>query len=159
MVFLKPILWVMEYFLKAFAGVAAFVVLASQGSFISRVATAFLSVDELFNSIVEWPSKIAFMNQVVSDYHTLTAARFNSKYGNQALDTVLTYLNDGLRFIQQVYENISLFPVKSILSTLLVFLFFYFIARLLRFVRQKGQGSLLTQKEREWGNKIFTEDK
>lgn len=159
MVLLKPILWVLEYFLKAFAGVAAFIVLAAEGSFISRVGTAFLSVDEMLNNIVEWPSKIAFMNEVVSDYHTLTAARFNSKYGSQALDTVLIYLNDALLFIQRVYENITQFPVRSIISTLFIFLFFYSIARSLRFLRQKGQGSLLTQKEREWGNKIFSEEK
>ena len=158
MIILKPILWICEYLLKAAAGIAAVIVVAAKGSFFSRIGSAFSSFDDLLVRFETWPEKITYMEKVVSDYQSLTAAQFNSKYGSQALDTVLGYLNESLQFIQRVYENFSIYPLRTVLSTLLVFILLYTAARLIRFVRQKGQGSLLVQKEREWGDKIFTNE-
>jgi len=151
----KPILFMLEYLFKLTAGVIAMIVLGAGGSFFSKVSTGFGSIGNVLHQITAWPDRLTYISTVIQDYNTLTAATFNERYGGDALNRVMELLNEGVTYIQTVYQNLTRQPVETIVATLLVFLLFYIIGRACRFYRQKGQGSFLTKKERELGKRVF----
>jgi len=151
----KTVLFLLEYLFKLAAGIIAMIVLGAGGSFFGKVGTGFGSIGSVLHQIAEWPDRLTYIGTVIQDYNTLTAATFNERYGGNALNRVMELLNEGVAYGQAVYENITRQPVATIVATLLVFLLLYITGRACRFYRQKGQGSFLTKKERELGQRVF----
>lgn len=151
----KPILFLLEYLFKLTAGVIAMIVLGAPGSFFGKLGTGFGSVAGVLRQIAEWPEQADYLGTVIQDYNTLTASTFNERYGGQALNRVMESLNEGVAYGQAVYQNLTHQPVATVVATLVAFLVFYVIGRACRFLRQKGQGSYLIQKERQLGKRVF----
>lgn len=154
----NPLLFLLEYIFKLSAGIAAIIVLGAQGSFIAKLGTGFGSLLSVYDQLLEWPDKISYLGNVIHDYNTLTASAFNQRYGGQALNRTMESLNEGVLYVQSVYENLAAQPVATVIATLIAFLLLYLAGRTFRFIRQRGKGSYLVRKERELGNRIFNKD-
>ncbi|MGM0588012.1 MAG: hypothetical protein ACQETE_06350 [Bacteroidota bacterium] len=150
-----PLLFVLEYLFKICSGVVAAIVLGARGSFFDKLGTGFGSLGNVIYKLLDWPERLEYFGAVINDYHTLTASRFHQQYGGQALDGLMDYLNEAVTYAQMVGQNLTQQPLGTLLATALAFLTFYFCARMCRFVRQRGTGSYLVRKEREWGARIF----
>lgn len=151
----KPLLFLLEYIFKFSAGIITMIVLGSQGSFFGKLGAGFGSLIDVLYKIVAWPDKLSYIAGVIEDYNTLTASAFNQRYGGQAIQGVMEYLNEAVTYFQAVYHNLTHQPFATVIASLIAFLSFYFCARIFRFIRQRGRGSYLVRKEREIGDRIF----
>lgn len=150
------LLWIMEMGFKLLAPIAAAISLGDQGNFLSKIGTGLGSLPEKISELVRTIRNTDYVTRVIDDYNSLTAAAFNEKYGGDAINYVMQYLNEGVAYIQNVYQNITAEPVSTVLAALLVFMLLYLSGRLMRFVRQRGQGSVIDKMERKAGEKIFS---
>ncbi len=151
----NPVLWLLELIFKVTSSVAALITLGQKGSFFEKVGAGFSSLPQAGNEFYETVSSSEYILGVINDYNTMTAAAFNQKYGGGAVNYVMTYLNDGVAYLLNVYENMSAEPVATLLAALVVFCILYLLARSLRFYRQRGQGSFIDRAERKAGAKVF----
>lgn len=151
----KPFLFVLEYLFKLSAGIVTVIVLGSQGSFIVKLGTGFGSLIYVYEQLLEWPGKLTYLGSVIHDYNTLTASAFNQRYGGQALNRTMESLNEGVLYVQSVYQNLAEQPFATVIATFIAFAVLYFFARTFRFIRQRGEGSYLVRKERELGKQVF----
>ncbi|MGK7371152.1 MAG: hypothetical protein ACNS64_13160 [Candidatus Halalkalibacterium sp. M3_1C_030] len=151
----NALLWVIEMAFKILAPVAAAISLGDRGGFFSKVGSGLASLPEKIRELVRTLGNSDYVTKVINDYNSLTAAEFNEKYGSGAINNVMQYLNEGVSYLQNVYQNLSSAPVSTLLATLLVFLMLYLASRLARFIRQRGQGSVIDKMERKAGEKIF----
>ena len=150
-----PFLFLLEYLLKFSAGVISLIVMGDPGSFLGKLGSGYGSLLNVYEKIAEWPGNVVYIGSVIHDYNTLTASSFNQRYGGNALNHVMDTLNNAVTYFQAVYQNLSNAPVSTVMATIIAFLSFYFTARVCRFIRQRGQGSYLIQKERALGDRIF----
>ncbi|SMO51959.1 hypothetical protein [Fodinibius sediminis] len=148
-------LFVIEYCFKLAAPLAALIATAARGGFFAKMMEGFQSLPEAVRESIWWIKNIPEVGKIVNDYNTLTAANFNQKYGSGAVNYVMDYINEGVSYFQQVYMNLSEHPLVTVIAALIVFLIFYLLARLVRFVRQEGQGSFITKFERRAGDRVF----
>ncbi len=153
------IFYPVELCLKLAAPLAAIISMAAQGNFIAKIVAGFQSLPEAVREIIWWIKNIPEVGKIVDDYNTLTAADFNQQYGAGAVNYVMDYLNQVITYLQQVYQNLVEQPISTVLAALIVFLLFYLMARIVRFLRQEGQGSFITKFERRAGNRIFVNRK
>lgn len=156
---INAILFIVEYCFKLAAPLAAVISLAAPGSIIYKVTQGFRSLPEAVREIVWWFQNASEIGTIINDYNTMTAANFNQKYGAGAINNVMAYLNEAVTYLQRVYVNISEQLVATILAAVTVFLIFYLLARIARFIRQEGQGSLVTKFERKMGSRVFEDQK
>ena len=152
---LNLILWPVEYLLKFTSTVAAAIVLGTAGPFSTKVASGFGSLIPTIRQLFDVPERLTQIATVIYDYNTLTAANFNERYGGQAVNRVLQSLNEGVLYFQEVYRNLTIQPLSTVIATILVFLVLYMSGRVVRFTRQKGQGSIFNRMERRLGDRIF----
>ena len=152
----NALLWVIEMTFKILAPVAAAISLGDRGSFLSKVGSGLGSLPEKIRELIRTLDGTDYVTSVINDYNTLTAAAFNEKYGGDAINYVMQYLNEGVTYLQNVYQNLSAEPVSTVMATLLVFMLLYLSSRLIRFVRQRGKGSVIDRMERRAGNKLFS---
>ncbi|NBC03055.1 MAG: hypothetical protein GVY20_05040 [Bacteroidetes bacterium] len=150
-----PFLFLLEYLLKFSAGVISLIVMGDPGSFLGKLGSGYGSLLNVYEKIAEWPGDLVYIGSIINDYNTLTASAFNQRYGGDALNSVMDALNNGVVYFQAVYRNLSYDPFSTIAATTIAFLSFYISARACRFIRQKGQGSYIVQKERQLGDRIF----
>lgn len=153
------ILFIIEICLKLAAPLAAIISMAAHGGFFYKIIAGFQSLPEAIREIIWWIKNIPEVGKIVDDYNTMTAATFNQKYGAGAVNYVMDYLNEGITYLQQVYQNLIEQPVSTVLAAVIVFLIFYLLARIVRFIRQEGQGSFITKFERRTGGRIFKDRK
>ena len=151
----QTILFTLELCLKLAAPLAAIISMAAPGGFFSKIIAGFRSLPDAVREIIWWIGNIPEIGRIVNDYNTLTAASFNQKYGSGAINYVMDYLNEGVAYLQRVYVNLAEQPITTIVAAAIIFLIFYIAARLVRFVRQEGQGSFVTRYERRKGEKVF----
>ncbi len=151
----QAIEFILEFILKITASLAALIALAAPGGFLSKLAEGFQSLRGAVQEVWWWITHIDEFGQVMEDYNTLTAAAFNQKYGAGAVNSVMDYLNEGVDYIQRIWQNLNAEPIGTLLAAILIFLIFYLAARLIRFVRQRGQGSFIDKFERKQGRKVF----
>lgn len=149
------LLWLVEMAFKITAPVAAAISLGTRGGFFDKVGTGFASLPETIRELFLTLGSSDYVSQVINDYNTLTAASFNEKYGGGAIQYVMQYLNEGVVYLQRVYQNLTTETISTVIATLLVFVMLYLISRSVRFVRQRGQGSVVDRMERRAGDKIF----
>ena len=133
------LLWITELALKIAAPVAAAISLGNTGHFFEKVMTGFASLPQTIRDLFVTLGSSDYVTRVITDYNTLTAAAFNQKYGAGAINYVMDYLNEGVSYLQNVYENLNDQPLSTIVATLLVFMVLYLLSRAARFVRQRGQ--------------------
>lgn len=151
----KPVLWLMEMVLKITSSLAGVLTLGEKGTFLEKVGGGFSSLPEAGRDLYLTIGNSEYIAEMISDYNSLTAAAFNQKYGSGAVNYVMSYLNEGVAYLLSVYDNLSAEPVSTLVAALLVFSLLYFLARLLRFLRQRGQGSFLDRMERKAGKRVF----
>lgn len=151
----NAVLWVMEMGFKITAPVAAAISLGTTGGFLQKIGNGFSSLPETVMKFLATIRSSDYVTQVINDYNSLSAASFNQKYGGGAINYVMEYLNNGVLYLQNVYQNITSDPVSTSIATLFVFLVLYLAGRSARFVRQRGQGSVIDRMERNAGDKVF----
>lgn len=151
----KALLFIIEYCFKLAAPLAGFISLGAQGPFVSKIVEGFESLPDAVREIIWWFRNIPEVGRIIDDYNTMTAANFNAKYGSGAINNVMDYLNEGVTYLQHVYVNLAEQPMSTILAAAIVFLVFFLLARLARFVRQEGQGSIIDRYERRAGDRVF----
>lgn len=155
----NAILFIVEFCFKLAAPLAAFISMGASGGFINKIIQGFQSLPEAIREIIWWFENIPEIGRIIDDYNTMTAANFNAKYGAGAINNVMDYLNEGVTYLQHVYLNLAEHPVETILAAIVVFLVFYILARVARFIRQEGQGSIIDRAERRAGHKVFKHGK
>lgn len=152
---IQPIFFLIEFALKLAAPLSAIISMAASGSLIQKVVEGFRALPDTVGEIVWWIRNIPEISNIIDDYNTLTAAEFNQEYGAGAVNYVMDYLNEGVEYLQQVYVNLAERPITTISAALVAFFICYLSARVVRFVRQKGEGSVITKFERRAGNRVF----
>lgn len=150
------LLWIMEMGFKILAPIAAAISLGDQGGFLSKIGSGLGSLPEKIRELLRTLNNTDYVTGIINDYNSLTASAFNEKYGGDAINNVMQYLNEGVTYLQNVYQNITAEPVSTVLAALLVFMLLYLSSRLMRFIRQRGQGSVIDKMERRAGEKIFS---
>lgn len=151
----KGFLMFLEYCTKLTAVAVTAVVLVTDGTFVSKLGNGFGSVSSTLRNIFSAPSDIIDTAYVIHDYNTMTAAAFNQEYGANAINSVMAYLNGAVVYFQTLYQNLASQPFSTFFAALLAFCSLYFISLVLRFARQKGQGSWLNKLERKLGDRVF----
>lgn len=151
----KFFLAALEYSFKLCAIVAAAIAIGSKGALSDKITHAFGMLSMTLRQMVEVPGKLMEMGTVIHDYNTQSASVFTEMHGIDAAGNLLYTLNKGIEYFIGVYENFSRGPLATLTAMLLVFLTFYVLAWVLRFARQKGQGSFLVRLERSLAERIF----
>lgn len=151
----KSFLFFLEYCIKLSAFVVTAVVLSAQGSFGSKLGTGFSSISPSLRSLFEAPGEIVGAAATIHDYNTMTEAAFNVQYGANAIHNVLAYLDGGIVYVNTVMSNFGSQPFATFFAALISFWSLYMISLVLRFARQKGQGSYFNKLERKLSDRIF----
>lgn len=149
------LLWLVEMGFKITAPVAAAISLGTQGGFFDKVGTGFASLPQTIRELLVTLGSSDYVSQIINDYNTLTAAAFNEKYGGGAIQYVMQYLNNGVVYLQKVYQNLTTETISTVIAAFVVFVVLYLLSRSARFVRQRGQGSVVDRFERKAGDKVF----
>lgn len=131
------------------------VVLIADGSFGVKLGTGFSSISASLRSLFEAPGDIIGAAHLINEYHNLSAAAFEARHGAEAINGVLAYLNGGITYLQDVGQNFATQPFATFFASLISFASLYFISLVIRFARQKGQGSFLNRLERRLGERVF----
>ncbi len=148
-------LLLLEYCIKLSAIAVTAIALAAQGSFLTKLGTGFGSISPALKQIFTAPAEIYEAANLIHKYNTLPAAAFNEQYGADAINGALAYLNGGIVYLQTVYQNFANQPFTTFFAALIAFGTLYSISLILRFARQKGQGSYLNRLERKLGEHVF----
>lgn len=149
----------LEYCVKLTALAVTAVVLVTEGTFGMKLGTGFGSVSSTLRNIFGAPSDIIDTAYIIHDYNTLTASAFNERYGAQGIDSALAYINGALVYLQDIYYNFASQPFATFFAALIALSSLYLISLVLRFARQKGQGSYLNRLERKLGERVFRTSK
>lgn len=145
----------LEYCIKLSAFVVTAVVLATNGSFGTKLGTGFSSISPSLRTLFESPGEISEAAAVIHEYNTLGPAVFNEQYGVEAINSVMAYLDGGIVYLQTVMSNFGSQPFATFFAAILSFWSLYLISLVLRFARQKGQGSYFNKLERKLSDRIF----
>lgn len=154
----KLFLLFLEYCIKISAFAVTAVVLITNGSFGTKLGTGFASISSALRTAFSAPGKLVDTAYIINDYHTMTEAAFNARYGADAIDGVLSYFNGGITYLQEVSNTFAQQPFATFFAALISFGLLYFISLVIRFARQKGQGSYLNRMERKLGERIFSDE-
>jgi hypothetical protein len=148
-------LLLLEYSIKLSAIAVTAVALAAQGSFLTKLGTGFGSISIALRNIFTAPAEIYEAANLIHKYNTMSAAAFNEQFGADAINGVLAYLNVGIVYLQTVYQNFANQPFSTFFAAFIAFFILYLISLVLRFARQKGQGSFLNRLERKLSGHVF----
>lgn len=151
----KCFLLFLEYCIKLSAIVVTAVVLFTQGSFGLKLSTGFTSISKTLRMLFEAPSGIVSAYQLIYEYNTLPAARFVEQNGAESVAGLMAYLNGAVIYIQSVFYNLAYQPFATFFAALIAFFTLYLTSQVLRFYRQKGEGSFFIRMERKLGEYIF----
>jgi len=92
---------------------------------------------------------------VSTDFDTLTAKAFTMKYGTDVANTLIVNAQGAIDYVKQFGENISENPIETFTAAGIAAGTIYAISRTIKFVRQKGRGSILDRFERKMGTKVW----
>lgn len=151
----KSFLFFLEYCIKLSAFVVTAVVLSAKGSFGTKLGTGFSSISPSLRSLFEAPGEIVGAAATIHDYNTMTEAAFNVQYGANAIHNVLAYLDGGIVYVNTVMSNFGSQPFATFFAAIISFWSLYMISLVLRFARQKGQGSYFNKLERKLSDRIY----
>lgn len=148
-------LLLLEYCIKLTAIAVTAVALAAQGSFLTKLGTGFGSISIALRNLFTAPAEIYKAANLIHQYNTMSAAAFNEQFGADAINGVLAYFNGGIVYLQAVYQNFANQPLSTFFAAFIAFSSLYLISLVLRFSRQRGQGSYLNRLERKLGRHVF----
>lgn len=152
---LKAFLFVLEYCVKLTAVVVTAIVMAAKGTFGDKLATGFSSVSSGLRNVFSAPGEIYGAAKLVSEYNSLSQSAIQEMHGFEAAHGVMTYLNGGVSYLASVGQNFSSQPFATFFAAVIAFASIYLISIILRFTRQRGQGTWLNKLERELAERIF----
>lgn len=145
----------LEYCIKLSAFVVTAVVLAAEGTFGTKLGTGFSSISQSLRSLFEAPAEIVEAATVIHNYNTLGGDAFNEKYGVEAIQSALAFLDGGIIYVQTVMSNFGSQPLATFFAAIISFWSLYMLSLVLRFARQKGQGSYFNKLERKLSDRIY----
>ncbi|GEM_PF-704846 len=151
----KFILLFLEYCIKLSALLVTGVVLAAEGAFWVKLGTGFSSVSSSLRKLFALPSELGSAYNLISDYNMLSANLFTMQHGNDAIQSFMAYLNGGVTYLQTVTYNFGSQPFATFFAAVFAFSTLYLTGWVLRFYRQKGEGSYFNKMERKLGEYIF----
>ncbi|MDX1639097.1 MAG: hypothetical protein R3281_14095 [Balneolaceae bacterium] len=151
----KFFLAALEYCFKICAFVAAAIAINTQGVLTDKISNSFTALPLSLRRLLELPGELMEMGTIIHDYHSQTIAAFTKAYGVGATNNVLQTLNGAVEYVIGVYNNVTQSPLSTMVAMLVVFSTFYLLARVLRFARQRGEGSYLTRLERKLAAKVY----
>jgi hypothetical protein len=151
----KLFLLILEYCIKLSAVVVTAVVMAAQGTFGVKLATGFSSISPALRKLFNAPSEISNTARLIHEFNSLPAAVFNEVYGHDAIAGLMAYLGGGVAYIQTVSANFASQPFATFFAATIAFFSLYLTSWVLRFYRQKGEGSWLNKMERKFSDYIF----
>lgn len=146
---------VIEWGFKLCALVAGMLALAANGSFGNKVGTAFGSLPEGLRQLFTFPSAFNKMSWTAREYHQMGEGRFREAYGMMPVDQLIGSLSGYFSFFHEISVSLSRAPLMSVTAALMAFLSFYVLGRIIRFARQRGQGSYLCRLEQQLGDQVF----
>lgn len=145
----------LEYCIKLSAVLVTGVVLAAEGTFWVKLGTGFSSVSSSLRKLFGVPSELGSAYNLVYDYNSLSANMFYMQHGNDAIESFMAYLNGGVAYLQTVNYNFGSQPFATFFAAVFAFFTLYLTSQVLRFYRQKGEGSYFNKMERKLGEYIF----
>ena len=145
----------LEYCIKLSAFVVTAVVLAADGAFGTKLGTGFSSISASLRTLFEAPAEIAGAATVIHKYNSLGVDAFNEQYGTEAIQSVLAYLDGGIIYVNTVMSNFGSQPFATFFAAVISFWSLYMLSLVLRFARQKGQGSYFNKLERKLSDRIY----
>jgi hypothetical protein len=151
----KVFLLFLEYCIKLSAVVVTAVVMAAQGTLGVKLSTGFTSISKSLRVMFEAPSGIKSAYQLIYEYNTLPAGVFVEQNGTESVAGLMAYLNGAVIYFQSVFYNFAYQPYATFFAALIAFFTLYITSRVVRFYRQKGEGSFFTRMERKLGEYIF----
>lgn len=144
-----------EYCFKGLALLSAGIALGTPGVFMEKFSTGFASLTSVIRNVFELPAELSRQAFLISEYNNMPASAFVDTYGAQNIDAVFAYFSNAVNFFSRVEENLTGNFFATISAAALLFAIFYLLAWVLRFARQKGQGSWKVQLERRFAEKVF----
>lgn len=151
----KCFLFFLEYCIKFSAFVVTGVVLAANGTFGTKLGTGFTSISPTLRGIFEAPGDISEVAATIHEFNTMGADAFRELYGAQAVNSVFAYLDGGIVYLQTVMNNLASQPFATFFAAMISFWALYMLGLVLRFARQKGQGSYFNKLERKLSDRIY----
>lgn len=151
----KGFLFFLEYCIKLSAFVVTGVVLAANGTFGTKLGTGFTSISPTLRGLFEAPGEISEVASTIHEFNTMGADAFNELHGAQAVNSVFAYLDGGIVYLQTVMNNLASQPFATFFAAMISFWTLYMISLILRFARQKGQGSYFNKLERKLSDRIY----
>lgn len=122
----------------------------SQGVF-GKIAEGYKEVITLPYDI---SSNVSQLSRIMNDSNLLSANEFMKKYGSVGFDAAIGQLTGALNYINQLKENATENPIETVVAGTLTAGSLWLASRALRFIRQKGQGSLVDKLERKLAGKL-----
>ncbi|NGP75696.1 hypothetical protein G3570_03575 [Balneolaceae bacterium YR4-1] len=152
----KGFLFFLEYCIKISAFVVTGVVLVTNGSFGAKLGSGFSSISPTLRGLFEKAGELSGIAAMIHDYNVMSINAFKAKHGVDAVNSVFAYLDGGIVYIQTVMSNLSSQPISTFFAALLSFGLLFSISLVLRFARQKGQGSYFNRLERRLSERIYS---
>lgn len=151
----KGFLFFLEYCIKISAFVVTGVVLATNGSFGAKLGTGFSSISPTLRGLFEKAGEIPGIATMIHDFNVMSTNAFQAKHGVNAVNSVFAYLDGGIVYVQTVMNNFANQPFSTFLAAFLSFGSLFMLGLVLRFARQKGQGSHFNRLERKLSERIY----
>ena len=145
----------LEYTFKGFALLAAGISLGTVSGFEQKFTAGFTSLTAAIRDAFEVPSELIQQASIINDYNSMPASLSTEAHSTYNVDTVFAYFGSAIDYFSRVGESFSNHFFSSISAAILLFGIFYLLAWVLRFARQKGQGSWKVQLERKLAEKVF----
>jgi len=155
----KGFLFFLEYCIKLSAFVVTGVVLATNGSFGTKLGMGFTSISPTLRGFFEKAGEVSGIAAMIHDFNVMSTNAFNAKHGVNAVNDVFAYLDGGIVYFQTVMGNLANQPFSTFFAAFLSFGSLYMISLVLRFARQKGQGSYFNRLERKLSERIYAGSK
>lgn len=151
----KGVLLVLEYMIKLSAFVVTAIVLSANGTFGGKLGAGFSSLSSGLRNVFGVPGDLATLLSELRAYRADAASFIWEPGGYEALNSILSYLNGSIVYLDAVGANFSNQPFSTFFAAVIGFVSLYATARLLRFYRQKGQGSRIVNLEQKLGERVF----
>lgn len=151
----KGVLLVLEYMVKLSAFVVTAIVITTSGTFGGKLGTGFSSLSAGLRNVFGVPGDLANLLSELRTYRADAASFIWEPGGYEALNSILSYLNGSILYLDAVGANFSNQPFTTFFAAVMGFVSLYLTARLLRFYRQNGQGSRLVNLEQKLGERVF----
>lgn len=152
----KGFLFFLEYCIKISAFVVTGVVLVTNGSFGAKLGSGFSSISPTLRALFEKAGELSGVATMIHDFNVMSINAFKAKHGVDAVNSVFAYLDGGIVYVQTVMNNLSSQPLSTFFAALLSFGSLFMISLVLRFARQKGQGSHFNRLERRLSERIYS---